>query len=370
MQPALFLPMSQPTSSSQPLPQSDSLPPAGGLPAEGELLELAVECDAEAAEAVSELFNRYNGGGYDEENEAGEAGGGGAVIEATGFDDERQEYVGAQRILVKTYLKPGARGAETRRLIEEGLWRLSLLYPIPEPKVRPVREEDWANAWKQFYKPIRIGRRVVLKPTWESWQGRDDDLVIHLDPGMAFGTGMHPTTRLCIAALEQHVQPGDAVLDVGTGSGVLAICALRLGAARVLATDIDPLAVRVALENAALNAIAATPALDALRSEQPLADASEAPLEVRKQSVPPDGAGSFQLIVANILAEVLAKLFDGAYGNTPLAAPLAPGGLMILSGILADRAYMVDDAAQRHGLIPAGRLQENDWVALLYRHPG
>lgn len=354
MLPAPCLPMSNPT-------------PA--LPTD-ELLELAVECDAEAAEAVSELFNRYNGGGYEDENEAGEAGGGGAVIEATGFDDERQEYSGAQRIVVKTYLKPGARAIEARRLIEEGLWRLSLLYPIPEAQVRPVREEDWANAWKQHYKPIRIGRRIVLKPTWESWQGRADDLVIHLDPGMAFGTGMHPTTRLCIAALEEQVQRGDAVLDVGTGSGVLAICALRLGATQVLATDIDPLAVRVALENAALNAIAAVPGAEAQPLDAPVlpGDGAQPQLEVRKQSVPPDAPGRFQVVVANILAEVLVGLFDGAYGNTPLAQPLAPGGVMILSGILEDRAHLVDAAAQRHGLMPAGRLQENDWVALIYRH--
>ncbi|MGL4648176.1 MAG: 50S ribosomal protein L11 methyltransferase [Caldilineaceae bacterium] len=320
-----------------------------------ELLELAVACDAEAAEAVSELFNRYNGGGYDDDNEAGEAGGGGAVIEATGFDDERQEYAGAQHIVVKTYLKPGARGAATRRLIEEGLWRLSLLYPIPEAQVRPVREEDWAQAWKKFYKPIRIGKRVVLKPTWEPWEGSSDDLLIHLDPGMAFGTGMHPTTRLCIAALEEYVQPGDSVLDIGTGSGVLAIVALRLGAGAVLATDIDPLAVRVATENAELNGYAT------------VSTAAAAPLEVRKESVPAGVAGGYRVVVANILAEVLAKLFDGAYGNTPLAEPLAHDGVMILSGILEDRAHLVDEAAQRHGLLPAGRLQENDWVALIYR---
>ena len=319
------------------------------------LLELAVECDPEAAEAVSELFNRFNGGGYDEENEAGEAAGGGAVIEATGFDNDDDQLVPtAHRIVVKTFIKPGARGVEIRRAIEEGLWRLSLLYPIPEAQIREVREEDWANAWKQFYKPLRIGKRVVLKPTWETWEEKPGDLIIHLDPGMAFGTGMHPTTRLCIAALEEAVQPGDRVLDVGTGSGVLAVVALRLGATSVLATDIDPLAVRVAHENAALNAVAT---------------GSGAPLEIRQGSVPAGVAGGFQVVVANILAEVLAKLFDGAYDNTPLAEPLAPGGHIILSGILADRALLVEAAAQRHGLTLTGRLQEGDWVALVAQRP-
>ena len=318
------------------------------------LLELSVTCDSEAAEAVSELFNRYNGGGYDEENEAGEAGGGGAVIEATGFDDFEQPIPGEYRIVVKTFLKPGERGRNTRRQIEEGLWRLSLLYPIPEPQIREVREEDWANAWKQFYKPLRIGKRVVLKPTWETWDGRPDDLIIHLDPGMAFGTGMHPTTRLCIAALEEIVRAGDRVLDVGTGSGVLSIVALRLGAAFVLGTDIDPLSVQVAHENAALNG---------------LPSGAGTVLELRKESVPADGAGSFQVVVANILAEVLVKLFDGAYGNVPLAQPLAPGATMILSGILEDRAALVEEAAARYGLAVTGRLQENDWVAIIVQRP-
>jgi ribosomal protein L11 methyltransferase len=142
------------------------------------------------------------------------------------------------------------------------------------------------------------------------------------------------------------------VLDVGTGSGVLAVVALRLGAAFVLATDIDPLAVRVAHENAALNAVAT---------------GAGTALEIRQGSVPAANAKGFQVVVANILAEVLAKLFDGAYDNTPLAEPLAPGGHIILSGILADRAPLVEAAAQRQGLTLTGRLEEGDWVALIAR---
>lgn len=317
-----------------------------------ELLELSIVCDGEAAEAVSELFNRYNGGGYEDDNEAGEAGGGGAVIEATGFDDFEHPIPDEYRVTVKTFLKPGGRGAETLRQIEEGLWRLSLLYPIPEMQVRPVHEEDWANAWKKFYKPLRIGKRVVLKPSWEEWDAQPNDLIVHLDPGMAFGTGMHPTTRLCIAALEEIVQTGDAVLDLGTGSGVLAIVASLLGASSILATDIDSLAVQVAIENAALNGLE-TGALFA----------------IQQGSVPANMAGRFQVIVSNILAEVLVGLFDSKYANIPLAEPLAPGGHLILSGILDDRAGMVLDAAARHGLHFVDRKQEGDWVALVVKHP-
>lgn len=316
------------------------------------ILEISVECDAEAAEAVSELFNRFNGGDYDADSEAGESSGGGAVIETTGYDDFNEPISGEFRIVVKTYIKPGARGAQIRRQIEEGLWFLSRIHPIPEPHFREVREEDWAHAWKRFYKPLRVGRRILLKPSWESVIAAPDDILVELDPGMAFGTGLHPSTRLCIAALEETVRPGDAVLDVGAGSGVLSIVAHKLGAASVLATDIDPIAVEVAQENAERNG--------APLNTQP-------GITVQPGSVPAAMAGRFDLIVANILAEVLVKLFDAAYDYPPLTEPLKPGGLLILAGIIEERAQLVIAAAQRHGCTLVDRKQEGDWVALVVR---
>ncbi len=313
----------------------------------GDLIEIAVDVDDEAAEAVSELFNRFNGGGYEEDNVAGEAGGGGAVIEVTGVDDFGKPIPSKYKVVVKTYLKPGPRGETIRRQIEEGLWRLSLLYPIPEPQVRVVQEEDWSTAWKKFYKPLRIGRRVVLKPTWEEFQAKPNDIIIHLDPGMAFGTGMHPTTRLCIMALEELVQPGDPVLDLGTGSGVLAFVAAKLGSGAILGTDIDPIAVRVARENALLN------------------DIDETQLTLLQESVPADRAGQFRIVVANILAEVLVNLFAGAYGNPPLAEPLQQDGYLVLSGILAEKIELVRAAAAEHGFQLLETKQEGDWVALI-----
>lgn len=319
-----------------------------------ELIEIAVDVDGEAAEAVSELFNRYNGGGYQEDSQAGEASGGGAVIEATGFDELGNPITGEYRLVVKTYIKPGARGAAIRRRIEEGLWRLSLLYPIPEPTVRTVRQEDWAHAWKKFYKPLRVGKRVVIKPSWEACKVGSGDLLVELDPGMAFGTGLHPTTRLCVAALEEWVRPGEALLDVGTGSGVLSIVGVKLGATPVLATDIDPIAVTTARENAQRNGLSVGPGSG---------------FEVRQGSVPAGMAGRFPLMVANILAEVLADLLDGAYENVPLADPLAPGGHLILSGIIAEKANLVIDAATRHGLSLVDTAQEGDWLALVVARP-
>jgi len=297
-----------------------------------ELIEISVVVDSEGAEAVSELFNQYNGGGYDEDNEAGEAGGGGAVIEITGFDDFGQSIEGEEQITVKTFVKPGKRGQEIRRKIEEGLWRLSLIRPMAEPQIRTMREEDWAHAWKKNFKPLRVGQRVVLKPSWESYSAQPD--------------------RLCIRALENIIQPGDPLLDIGTGSGVLSIVGRRLGADLIIATDIDPLAVQVTDENAARNHISV---------------GEEAKFIIRQDSVPAGYGGHFPVVVANILAEILARLFDCEYGNVPLAEPLAPGGKMILAGILAEKAYIVIEAAERHGLTFVEQLQEEDWVAIIVK---
>jgi ribosomal protein L11 methyltransferase len=224
---------------------------------------------------------------------------------------------------------------------------------MPEPRFATLREEDWAHACKKFYKPMRIGQRVVLKPSWEEFTPEVDDLVVELDPGMAFGTGLHPTTRLCVAALEASVQQGDQVLDIGTGSGVLAIVAAKLGASAVVATDIDPIAVDVTRENVLINGLSLAP---------------DGPLDVRLESVPAGMAGRFQIVVANILAEVIAGLFDANYGNVPLLEPLAIGGTMILSGIIEERAFVVEEAVARHGLRIVRRAQEGDWLALYVQH--
>lgn len=315
------------------------------------LIEIAVEVDGEAAEAVAGLFNRYNGGDWVEDSEAGEASGGGAVLESTGYDDFGNPVYGEFRLVVKTYLKPGQRGRRIQKQIEEGLWRLRLLYPMPEPVTRTVKEEDWAHAWKRYYKPMRIGRRVLLTPAWENPAQLPGDVVVRLDPGMAFGTGLHPTTRLCVAALENYVRAGEALLDIGTGSGVLSIVGAKLGARPVMATDIDPLAVQAAKENAELNGVAF----------------SQDEMTVAQGSVPAGQNGCYPLVVSNILAEVLVGLFEGAYENIPLAEPVTPGGHLILSGILEEKADMVLNAAGSVGMQEVGRRREGDWIAIVVR---
>jgi ribosomal protein L11 methyltransferase len=304
-------------------------------------LEISVQCDGEAAEAVAELFNRFN-------SSPGQTQGG-AVVEVGGFD----EYGEALQpvVTVKTYLAETDMLGSQRQKIEEGLWFLSRLYPIPEPTLRELAEEDWATVWRKHYHPMRVGKRLIIVP---AWQADDLDLAagadggqplmpIILDPGMAFGTGLHPTTRLCLAALERTVVPGQAVLDVGCGSGVLSIAAARLGAGPILATDIDPIAVAATRENWERN---------------DLGDG----LEVREGSLPgPDERPQgWPIVVTNILADVIVLLLGQGLDQL-----LAGGGRLILSGIIEQRAGDVVAALERCRMPVVERTQEGDWVCLV-----
>lgn len=196
-----------------------------------------------------------------------------------------------------------------------------------------VRDEDWAENWKAFYHPKRVGERLVICPSWEKFEPRPEDVVVILDPGSAFGTGYHETTRLCLLAL-QEAKPG-TVLDCGTGSGILAIAAALLGADSVQAFDRDPVAVKVARENVEINHVR---------------------VEVREAAEPPEGV--FDTVVANITAAALIGLRDRLLAAT--------GGRLILSGIIEERAEEVVEAFTGHGLELVQRHHEGEWVALVW----
>ncbi|MGQ9767019.1 MAG: 50S ribosomal protein L11 methyltransferase [Anaerolineae bacterium] len=307
-----------------------------------EWVEISVQADGEAAEAVSELFNRLN---------SRPDGQGGAVIEVGGFDpvgDDHRPFV-----VVKTYLPVGEpESLDRQRQIEEGLWHLGCIYPLGEIAAHALAEEDWANAWKAGYHPLRVGQRFWIVPAWERDNVRPaaDELLIVLDPGMAFGTGLHPSTQLCLCLMEKVVRPGQRVLDAGCGSGILSIAAARLGAARVDAFDIDPIAVRATQENAALNDLPIP--INVAISGQP----GEGPLWTL-----PDGTQPmWDVIVVNILPHVITSLLDAG-----LSAYLAPRGRMILAGIIEEREPDVHEALTRHGLAVTARLKQDDWVGLI-----
>lgn len=202
-----------------------------------------------------------------------------------------------------------------------------------------VQEQDWSECWKQYYKPFRAGQHLVIKPSWENWNAAPGDLIIELDPGMAFGTGTHETTAMCVEMIEKHYH-GGKVLDVGTGSGILAIAAARLGADSVLGVDIDPMAVRVAQENVEKNGLSRE------------IDIRQGDLVAGLDNV------QCEFAVANILADVIVLL------AAPLKAHLTANATFVCSGILKEREQDVVDVLTRNGYQLFDRMQKGDWVAL------
>ncbi len=207
-----------------------------------------------------------------------------------------------------------------------------------------VHDENWSEVWKRFYKPFRAGRQLVVKPTWEPYEAQAGDKVMEIDPGMAFGSGTHETTAMCLALLEEIIHGGERVIDVGTGSGILAIGAALLGAKDVLAIDIDPVAVRVAKENIAHNHLESV-----IRAEQ-------GDLLANEDAV-------CELCVANIIADVIC-MFAG-----PLVSHIAPGGHFICSGIIKEREQDVVNALTSAGYVPLKTVRKGEWVAILSRRP-
>ncbi|HMQ30173.1 MAG TPA: 50S ribosomal protein L11 methyltransferase [Chloroflexaceae bacterium] len=325
-------------------------------------IELSVSVDSEAVEAVSEILAQY---GY----------GGGVVVEPAwtpGDEGPEFSYDPARPALLRTYLPLDERAEDTRRRVEQALWHLGQMRPVGPLQVRTVEEEDWANAWKQHYSILRVGERTVVVPSWLGYEEQPGEVVLRLDPGMAFGTGLHPTTQLCLRLIEAHARPGRRTLDLGTGSGILAIAAAKLGAGPVLALDNDPVAVRVAAENVAHNGVAgvvrvAEGSLGAgagmghwLSGNFGEADGrAQAPGD--SQAEPPSAqphAEPFELIAANLIARVLVIL------AADLAAALAPGGTLVSSGIIDSREAEVVAAFEAAGLRPLERHVEGEWVAL------
>lgn len=291
------------------------------------ILELSVQADAEGAEAVAALFNEHAYGG--------------AVIEQTITPEPGQYFDPVHPYTVRAFLLEDESLQQKRQTLEEGIWRLSLLRPLGAVNSRELAEQDYANEWKKFYSILHIGKHIIIKPSWLEYESRTDDVIIELDPGMAFGTGLHPTTRLCLAALENYVGPGATVLDVGTGSGVLAIGGAKLGARLVDARDIDPIAAETSAKNVAINHVSEV-------------------VTVSRGSVTIDEPRlAFNVIIANIFADTIAELMPA------LTVQLAPDGVMILSGILADNSLIVEDALARSGLRLMEQEQEEDWLVMV-----
>ncbi|AOS99932.1 50S ribosomal protein L11 methyltransferase [Exiguobacterium sp. A1_3_1] len=306
--------------------------------------EICVHTTQEAIEAVSNILH--------------EAGASGVVIEDVEdfemmshrednfgeiWDETKRDEYPTQGVLVKAYLAESSDLTDTIKGIEHDIQQLTnfgLSIGTGAVTLTQVDEEDWAHSWKQFYKPVKISRHLTVVPMWEDYTPQPDEKIIELDPGMAFGTGTHPTTVLCIQAIENYLQEQDRVVDVGTGSGVLAIAAAKLGAKDVFALDLDEVAVKSATENVALNEV----------SEQ---------ITVRQGDLMKELSEPVELIVANILAEVILLFVKDAYTLT------LPGGHFIASGIISQKKDMVVQAMQEAGFTIVETTKLEDWVAII-----
>lgn len=294
-------------------------------------LEVSLTVNGELAEAVADVLARFAPNGVTTE-------------QGVKFLNDEDEGTPSGDITVRAYLPVDEHLEDTRHKLEEALHYLGMIQPLPPPAYKQIADQNWMEAWKGRYQPIAIGKHLIIVP---AWMDNPDPLrtPIKIDPGMAFGTGTHPTTQLCLELIELHTPRGSEVIDVGCGSGILSVAAVKLGARHALAVDIDPDSIKSSRENAEANNV-----LDKLT----IAQGSVA--EVKTGQF---GISTAPLVLANILAPVLIRLFDAG-----LADLLAPGGVIILSGILDHQADGVIAAGEKHGLKLREKRQITDWVAL------
>ena len=280
--------------------------------------ELSILVPNEYVEPVSYLFTRYG----------------------KGLSMEREDR---DRVMLRTYLLSSSRQRLAR--IEVGLKLVSILEPLGDMTVTPLKEdEEWQSQWRSHFNLLRVGRQLVIKPSWIEYSPEAGDKVIELDPGMAFGTGYHPTTYTCLEAMEDLLKPGMVVLDMGTGSGILSITAAILGASRVVALDIDPQAVRAARQNFRRTKVQKLVALTQGSIPHPLA-----------------GHGQFDLAVANISARAIRER------ASHIAETLAPGGYLIASGFMSDQRQEVHDALGTLGLTLTQEWSQGEWTTQAYK---
>lgn len=308
-------------------------------------LEVSVMTDGEGAEAIAEALKPF----------AHQAS---VVLEQLGDMEDLDPNALEPAVTVKIYVAEEKDTPMFRQRIEEVIYQYGRLYPMPPPTFRKLEDQDWANAWKEHYRPFRIGNKIWIQPSWMGIEdvkdGADgvqpDDVVLTLDPGMAFGTGLHPTTQMCMRALEGIVQPGMTVLDVGTGSGILVIAAAKLGAKRLLAFDTDPLAVKATAENCEQNGVAEKILL----------------FEGKLDQVDEKG---WDVVVVNILAPVIISLFekDELMSFVADSKLSSKNGRLILSGIIEEQGAGIETAVAKAGGCIVEKLQVRDWVSYIVR---
>jgi ribosomal protein L11 methyltransferase len=307
-------------------------------------LEVSLTVNGELAEAAADVLARFAPNGVTTE-------------QAVDFVNDEDEGTPVGPITVRAYLPADEKLGETRQKLEESLYYLGMIQPLPAPVFVPLADQNWMEAWKARYQPIPIGKRLIIVPAW--LESPDFSRIsIKIDPSMAFGTGTHPTTQLCLELLESYTPKDGDIIDIGCGSGILSVAALKLGAGFALGVDIDEASVKASRENADANGIPAGQFAIGLGSvTEVLAGRFQAPSRGGSR-----GIRNAPLVLANILAPIIIRLFDMG-----LADLVLPGGALILSGILAEQAERVISSAEAHGLKLVEKRQIGDWVALLVR---
>jgi ribosomal protein L11 methyltransferase len=307
-------------------------------------LEVSLTVNGELAEAVADVLARFAPNGVTTE-------------QAVDFVNDEDEGSPVGPITVRAYLAADEKLEATRQKLEESLYYLGMIQPLPAPVFAPLEDQNWMEAWKVHYHPIPIGKRLIIIPAW--LESPDASRIsIKIDPGMAFGTGMHPTTQLCLELLESYIPKDGDVIDVGCGSGILSVAALKLGADFALGVDIDEASVKASRENADANGISADQFAIGLGSVTEI-------LAGRFQASSRGGSRGIRnapLVMANILAPIIIRLF-----GMGLAELVSPGGALILSGILEEQAEGVISSVEEHCLNVLKKRQMGDWVALLVR---
>jgi ribosomal protein L11 methyltransferase len=306
-------------------------------------VEVSLTVNGELAEAVADVLARSAPNGVTTE-------------QAVDFVNDEDEGTPTGPITVRAYLPADERLEETRQRLEEGLYFLGMIQPLPAAVFTPIADQNWMEAWKERYHPIPIGKKLIIVPAW--LESPDAGRVsIKIDPGMAFGTGTHPSTQLCLELIEDICdqipsaeRASQAAIDVGCGSGILSIGALKLGMGFALGVDIDEASVRASRENADTNAIAPERFAIGLGS---VTEILEGKFQVKQA----------RLVLANILAPVIIRLF-----GMGLADLVAVDGALVLAGILTDQAESVQTCAEQHGLRFVQKRQMGDWVALMFAH--
>ena len=293
-------------------------------------LELCVDVPPEFVEPISHIFYKYGYGGVSIESPAD-------------FNPDEGEVAPVpETFSVRTYIPKDDSTDERRANIEIGVKLINHLHPIEPLKETEIKDEDWETNWKQYFHPIRVGRKLVICPTWQEHASLRDDVIIFLDPGMAFGTGHHPTTRMCMELLEDTIVGGEKIIDLGCGSGILSVTAVKLGALSSIGFEIESNASKVAKENCVLNAV--DESVEVFNSTLPAYRYSE---------------GDFDLALANISAKVIIELADH------LTKGLRSGGKLILSGVLENALEDVRDVFEPLGVVFEKVMTDSDWTAVL-----